>query len=367
MGVVDDAGGLTVVDDREAGGLDDELVRAAVGRRGDNAPGIDLADDGAATLERGVLGELGHVVLDLVDRVERGGHGVEPVSDRLVARPLPRRESEEVGIDEVEVCAAAAEAVEVAVRDAAELIVMLDHARLAIAFHVHGQALLIASGAVIRIAQPVGHGEHGSVFIDHAAVGPHVALVPVRESAFDPDHRDFDGLESGDELDQIDVVAADVDERVRAIAGEPVLEIGRAVEVGLNHLRLAHDEGAEVPEFIVASCDQGAAVESFMIFHADEQAFLEREFLDFNGLFVFQDQRLDAEDVLIGGQRVHDDGVVELVGHGHDHGLARRHGGEDVLVEFRVLVIGVLSDGRVRREVLAWKRLVKRRVLFECA
>jgi hypothetical protein len=63
---------------------------------------------------------------------------------------------------------------------------------------------------------------------------------------------------------------------------------------------------------------------------------------------VFERQRLDAQDVLIAGERGHHHFVMKLVGHGHDHDLARRERGDGFAVKVRLgraVAIGPGAEG----------------------
>ena len=73
-----------------------------------------------------------------------------------------------------------------------------------------------------------------------------------------------------------------------------------------------------------------------MIFDGHQQIAGAGLAIDFDGVGVFERQRLDREDVLMVGERGHRHIVVERVGHGHDDDLAGRERGDGLAVEVRL-------------------------------
>ena len=138
-------------------------------------------------------------------------------------------------------------------------------------FAEHAQALVVGAGAFVGIAQAVGHAQDRPVLPDHLAGRPEVADVAVGELALHAADRDLDRPQARDEVHQVHVVAADVGERVAVLLGEPVLEIGVAVVVGLDQLGLAAAELAEAAAAVLQPGVQRAAVEPLVVLDADEQ------------------------------------------------------------------------------------------------
>ncbi len=248
---------------------------------------------------------------------------------------------------------------------AAVLIVVLDHARAALALAVHQQPLVVAARRVVRVTQPVGDGQQRAILEPHAAVRPHVALVAVGEAALDAGHRDADGLQARDEVHEVHVVAADVDERVRLVAGEPVLKIRVAVVVGLDHARFADAKLAEVAEGVLPPRHQRPAVEALVVLDADEESAIEGQLLDFHVLRVVEHQRLDAQHVLVVAQGRHDHVVVERVGHRDDDSLPGPGRGEPLFEKGGEHAVGRGVRGRVGLEVLSRERRLQLGVLLE--
>jgi len=123
-------------------------------------------------------------------------------------------------------------------------------------------------------------------------VRPHKGFITVGKLPFHALNRNLHRLESRDEIDEVDVVAADVGKRIRTVAGEPILEIRMTVIVGLNQFRFAHDERTELSQAVGAAGHQRAAVEPFVVFDANKAAFFHRQLFDLHCLFVLEHQGL---------------------------------------------------------------------------
>ena len=216
--------------------------------------------------------------------LEIGRDGIVAITNGLVTRAFPRDESKEIGADIIVARTAGADAVQVGVAHPAVIIDVFDHSRAVIPFAVHEQALIITARGVIGIPQPASHGEQRAILVAHATIGPEVTDIPIGEFAFDARERDGDGFQSRDEVHEVNIVASDIGERVRRVAGKPILEIGVTIVIRLDQFGLAHDEFAKATLGILAFRHQRAAVESFVIFDSHKEAALQRQFLDVAGL-----------------------------------------------------------------------------------
>ena len=172
------------------------------------------------------------------------------------------------------------------------VVVVEDEPRLTFSLTIHHQALIVASGRSIRIAQAIDHGEQGAVFPGHAAVRPQISFVAIGKFSFDPVYRHFHRFQSGNEVNQVNVVATDVGKGVGVIAGEPVLKIGEAVIVRLNELGLADGKRSELPQSIAPPRDQGSAVKALVVLDAHQAPLLSGQLLDFSRLFILEHQGL---------------------------------------------------------------------------
>ena len=156
------------------------------------------------------------------------------------------------------------------------------------------------------------------------SVRPQIAGVAVGKGAGDAGGAHQHRPQAGDEVDEIDVVAADVGERIGVVAGKPVPEVRVAVEARLDHPRLAVGERPEVAAAVLAAGDQRPPVEALVVVDADEQTPLGGKPAEPAAVLAPLHQRFDAVDVLIALQRVGYDAEVQVVGHRHEHHLMRR-------------------------------------------
>jgi hypothetical protein len=100
----------------------------------------------------------------------------------------------------------------------------------------------------------------------------------------------------------------------------------------LHQARGAEFELAEHAGAITAAGEQRAVVKAFVVFDAYEELAGFGFALDLGGVAHGEHQGLDGDDVLVGAEGGHDDVEVELIGHGGDEELARRHGGDGLTV-----------------------------------
>jgi hypothetical protein len=223
-----------------------------------------------------------------MDGLGNARNGFVPVTDRFVARPFPGNQAEEIRTDVIVLRASRPNAFKIRIGHAALVVVVADQPRLTFSLTIHNQALIVASGCGIRIAQTIEHGEQGAVFPNHAAVRPQVSFVAVGKSSFDPVHGHFHRFQSGNEVNQVNVMATNIGKGVSVIASKPVLKIGEAVIVRLNELGLAQDKGAELAPRIAPLGHQGSPVKAFVVLDAHQAALLSGQLLDFNCLFVLE-------------------------------------------------------------------------------
>ena len=218
---------------------------------------------------------------------------------------------------------------------------------------IERQALCVRAGRVVGKAQAILHVQARAVIPDHARVGPQEAFVAVGEAVAHAVHAHGHGQQSGDEVDQVHIMASDIGERVGVRRGHPVLEIGVAVIPFLDQARGAQPELAERACAILAARHQAAVVEALVIFDGDEQTARARLALDLRGVTVLKRQRLHRTDVLIAGERGHHDVVMKLVGHRHYYDLARRKRGDGFAEQVRLRRAIAIRPGA---EGLAWER-----------
>ena len=152
-------------------------------------------------------------------------------------------------------------------------------------------------------------------------------------------------------------MAADVGEGVAVLAGEPVLEVRVAIVIGLDQLGLAAAEAAKTARAVLQPRVQRPAVEPLVVLDADEEPFVAGDPLDLDRLGVFQHQRLDRQDVLVAGQCLADDAVMEMVRHGHHHEIPRRQRGQHLLEQVGEHLLRRLVQAGIGFESLAGKGL----------
>jgi len=226
---------------------------------------------------------------------------------------------------------------------------VFEEARLPVAFEEHGETLLIAPRTVVGITEAVDDGENGAVFEDNASIGPQIPLVSVRKLALDPADGHRHRLQSRDKTHEVYVVAADVNKRIGLVRRKPILKIRAPIEIRLDHLGLAHDELAKMPEFVVTPRHQRTRIEPFMVFDPHKKPLFLANPLDFDGLLVLKDKRFHTEDVLVVLERLHDHGIMQRIGHRNDNRLIRLHLRQDRLIEIRKMAdSGSLSAGYAR-------------------
>ena len=160
-------------------------------------------------------------------------------------------------------------------------------------------------------------------------------------------------------------MAAHIHKRIGLVGGEPVLEIGAAVVIRLDHPRLADAELPEVAEPVLPPRHQRAGVEALVVFDAHEQPPLPGEALDRDRLLMLQDQRLHAQDVLIAPQRLHHHLEVQLIRRRDDHRLPRPRVGEQLPVQVRLTFRLRRHRVGVRLEVLPRKGRLQVRALLQ--
>ncbi len=205
--------------------------------------------------------------------------------------------------------------------------------------------------------------ERCTVVPDDPRVGPKVALVAVGIPVPNAVHAHGHRFETGDERDQIDVMAADVSERIRVFRGAPILKVGVPV------VPLLHEAGgaqAKVPEesgAIFAAGHQAAVVEAFVVLDPDQKTPIVRDRFDLLRLAVTQHQRLDATDMLIVFERRHHHVEVQLIGYGDNHNVAARQAGDGFAEELglRWSVMGWPPFERLTRESLTERRRSRQR------
>ena len=98
-----------------------------------------------------------------------------------------------------------------------------------------------------------------------------------------------------------------------------------------------------------------------MVLDAHEQPFVAGDPFDLDRLGVFQHQRLDRQHVLVAGQGLADDAVMEMVGHGHHHEVPRRERGQHLLEQLGEHPLRRLVQAGIGLERLAGKGLGKTR------
>src|SRR2546426_473334 len=74
-------------------------------------------------------------------------------------------------------------------------------------------------------------------------IGPPITFIAVRETVGDPEYTHRDRPQSGDKRDEIHIVTANVSERIRILAREPVLKVRAPV------IPFLEEEGGTEPEF----------------------------------------------------------------------------------------------------------------------
>ena len=247
--------------------------------------------------------------------------------------------------------------------DAAILIVVHEHAALILPLTVHADALEIAAGPFVRIAHDVRHVQAGIVFPNHASIGPQVAFFAVGVGIFYAVDADRPGQQARDKMQLIDVMAADVGKHVGIFRGAPVLEIGVAIVIGLVHFRMADPKFAELTFPIEPAGHQGPVIEPLMIFHAHNESLFKRDLFDLNRLGIFQYERFDTTDMLIGGKGGLYHRIMNLVRHGRDHNAPFRHLPDDFFEQIGKILLRIGIQRRIRREAVAGERLLERFVL----
>jgi len=98
---------------------------------------------------------------------------------------------------------------------------------------------------------------------------------------------------------------------------------------------------------------QAAIVEALVILGGHEQSARPRFALDRQRVAGLEDQRLNAQDILIGGQRGHDRFEMQVVGQGHHDEIARRHVGDHLTEQRRMRRVGFRVQRRKWDEGLA--------------
>ena len=98
---------------------------------------------------------------------------------------------------------------------------MVDQPSTGGALAVHRHPLRIGSRRSIGEAQRVLHIQAGSVVPDHSRVCPQEALIAVWIPVGDSIHADTRGQQPGDEVHQVNIMAADVSERVGVFRRAP--------------------------------------------------------------------------------------------------------------------------------------------------
>src|SRR5512135_2228118 len=124
MVAVDDADGSSVLKYRHTRRLNHKLVDAAVGRCGDQAPGVHLPDDLPAAPQCRVRAEACRLAFQAMNRQRDSGNGLVAVADWPVTRPLPVNEPIEIRTDVVVLGAAGADTLEVRICDAAIVVIV---------------------------------------------------------------------------------------------------------------------------------------------------------------------------------------------------------------------------------------------------
>ena len=84
------------------------------------------------------------------------------------------------------------------------MIVVTDHPGNPGAFAVQEEALVVAPGGLVRVAQAVGHREESAVLPRHPGMRPEEPLVAVRETPANADNGDRHGEKASDESHQVD-------------------------------------------------------------------------------------------------------------------------------------------------------------------
>ncbi len=332
MGLVVDQGFAALVEDREATGFDDEFVVAGVRRGGEDTLGVDGLEGGLAGWEVEAL--------ESVDRVEDVVDAADTVAD-----------GDEAGAAEVVVLKVVGAGFGVEggsgggglgrerVGEASVLVGVVEHGAGG-AGAVEGHALGVGAGGFVGIAERRLDVEDGAVGPADAGIAPEVAFAAVGIGVDDAVVGDGDGEEAGDEMNEIDVVAADVGERVGVLGGTPVLEVGFAVVPLFHEAGGAEFEVAEAAVAVEGAGFVGAVVEALVVFDGDEQAAGAGGLRDGFGFGGGEDQGLDAEDVLVGFEGGHDGFVMDLVGEGDEDGGVRGEGFEQLLIKMGLRAFG---------------------------
>src|SRR5579871_182818 len=223
---------------------------------------------------------------------------------------------------------------------------VLDQAADVGAAAIKHHALSVGAGSGIGKAEAVLHVQAGSVRPKHARVGPEKTFFAVRVMITDAKQADRSGQKAGDVVNDVDVVAADVGESIGVLDGHPILKIRVAI---VPLFEKAGGAQAELPERafpIFTAGHERAVIEAFVILDADAEASVVGFALGFERLLVLQNEWLNGQDVLIVAQRRHDDAVVQLVGNGGDHDLARRHGLDDFARDIGLGSSGIAGIGQ---------------------
>ena len=344
MGMVIDDGFASLVQDGEATGFDDEFIVAGVRGGGEDALRVNGLEGGLAGFEVEALESVDRVE-DVVDAADSVADGDEAGAAEVVVLEI-------VGAGfGVEGGSGGGGLGRQRVGEAAVLVGMVKHGAGG-AGAVEGHALGVGAGGFVGIAERRLDVEDGAVGPADAGIAPEVAFAAVGIGVDDAVVGDGDGEEAGDEMDEIDVVAADVGERVGVLGGTPVLEVRFAVIPLFHEAGGAEFEVAEAAVAVEGAGFVGAVVEALVIFNGDKEAAGVGGLGDGFGLGGGEDQGLDAEDVLVGLESRHDGFVVDLVGEGDEDGRVGREGFEQLLIEmglgafgFGVGVEGLAGEG----------------------
>jgi len=127
---------------------------------------------------------------------------------------------------------------------------------------------------LVGVADAVLGVEHGAVFPDDAGVGVERVDIAVGKGVLDTVDRNGDRFQSRDEGDEIDVVASDIDKKVRLVGGASVHETRIAIPRFFVKAGLAELEFPELAGAVFFPGDPVFVVVALVIFHPDEKAAL---------------------------------------------------------------------------------------------